>query len=179
MSDWGTRVSITNPTIKKIVGGVQSNFRGKDIKVVQVKPTFEYQYINDSGEPKVYVARAGGSGLREIVRPGYGGSHTVRFMLGQDAIITQRIGHNGAISIYVPTFSDPDAMNVARDAMLEQNRSKAQIMEMLHPALGDYAGLAFAVLEAEVKTLGKKASGKKSTQLDREIDSFLNRSGRS
>lgn len=180
MFDPGTQVSITNPTIKKIVQQILPGYRGKGIKVVQVKPTFEYQYLNDSGEPYVYRARAGGSGLAEIARPGYGGSHTVRFMEGIDMIVTRRIGKNGAITIYVPTL-DPDAMSVARDAMLEE-KSKTEISNILHPALGDYAGIAQAVLEAEVKTLGKATSTKpkgKTTaaRLDREIDAFIRRSG--
>lgn len=180
MFDPGTQVALTNPTIKKIVQQIMPGYRGKKIKVRQVNHTFEYRYINDSGEPYVYVARPEGSGLREIARPSYGGSHTVRFMDGVGMIITRQIGKNGAITIYVPTL-DKDAMSVARDAMLEE-RSASEIDNILFPALGGYAGIAKAVLEAETKTLGKATSTKKkgkttAAQLDREIDAFIRRAG--
>lgn len=190
MYDPGTQVSITNPTIKKIVQHIDPKHRGKKIKVVQVDRSFEYRYIHDSGEPYVYVARPGGSGLREIARPGYGGHHVVRFMEGLASgetpglIITRQIGANGAITIYVPAFSSfncSDALSVARDAMLEEQGQTA-VSNILAPAFGAYAGIVQAVLEAEVKTLGKATSTKKkakstAARLDREIDAFVRRAG--
>lgn len=173
-----TLVSKSHPTIKKLlVVTVGSNFKGRKIYVDEVDPIgWTYHYINDTGEPKVFIAKADGASGFEVPRPGYGQSKQLPFpndgRLGE-VFMTYRRGDSDMITIYVPRF-DAAVLDVARDARLIGPSQKANLTRQLKESFGAYAGIAEAVLDSEKKTLEAVTEGKKSSrQLDREIDEFM------
>ena len=172
-----TQVSKSNQTVKKILTSTVGKFGGRKIYVNEVDPLgWTYHYINDTGEPYVYVAKATGSGGFQVPRPGYGQSKVLPFpndgRLGEVLLTHTRSGDSDRITMYVPRF-DEALMDVARDTVLSGPGQKANLKQQLR-AFGDYAGLAEAVLEAQAKMLTQATEGKKtSRQLDREIDEFL------
>lgn len=180
-----THVSAANPTIKKIIAAsVQATvsgsapWKGRKVSVDQVHPGWTYDLYNDTGEPFVYQGRADGSSMRRVPTPRYGGPATTipAPSNGEIVVIHQRFGSN-SIRICIPQL-DVATLDVARDALMTDNggaAGKKLAKSTLNP-LGIYAGLAFAIIEAQSAALAKVTSGKTSRQLDREIDQFLRRS---
>lgn len=182
--DTGISVSKSHPTIKKIIDSTNwllgaQRWGGRIVKVVRTGDTWQYLLYNDSGEPYVFVMSGEGKGAARASPPSYGAREGTSIPRPENGsiVVTRQIGPTGTITIYVPPF-DETQMEIARDAMMSGGKvNKAHLQALLKP-FGEYAGLAHAVLEAQINLLNKASSRGESTQaknrrLDREIDQFL------
>lgn len=176
-----TEVSKTNPTIKKFLSAtVGASFKGRKVRVDEVSSSFSYDFYLEMGSPTIgFITSASGTGSREVPRPSMS-QPLVRIGYDQfshGALVVYHRGSSGSVTIYIPEL-DAATLSVATDALLEKNKPVAAATLA---QFGAYAGLASAIAEAHVKTLGKAASGEVPTakrsaaQLTREISAFLGR----
>jgi len=176
-----TEVSKTNPTIKKFLSAtVGASFKGRKVRVDEVTSGFSYDFYLEMGSPTIgFITSASGTGSQEVSRPSMS-QPLVRVALGQfshGAFVVYHRGSSGSVTIYIPEL-DASVLSVATDALLEKNKQAAA---KTLAQFGEYAGLAMAIAEAHVKTLGKAASGevpkdkRTAAQLTREISAFLGR----
>ncbi len=182
MAYLSTQVSKAHPAIKKIAS-LLHDWRGRTVVINQVDPTSSWAYslYNDSGEPHVYRVVLGKyTTARRIPKPAYDAPATrIEAPSGGEALLMREIGHTGTITIVIPVL-DPAQLDVARDARLSGDKKlAAKVLE----ALGPYAGVADAILEAQTKTLAQATSEDKPTskaskrRLDRDIDAFMKTRG--
>jgi hypothetical protein len=169
-----TSVSKADPAVKKVLAAIKRAddyaWSGRKIDVVQVDPGFTYTLYNDTGEPKVFRVDLGGGTAARVPPPKYGGPSTqVDAPIGGEALVTRQVGSTGFVTIYVPEL-DASVLDVARDALAAgDKRQAASALKMLGP----YAGIGGAIVASQDKTIARVSGGKRSRQLDREIDTFI------
>lgn len=181
-----TKVSKTNPAIKKILEAVLgSEAPGSSIVVREVPSTWEHtEYIDDktkawyvnlttlfgSGQVRVYVPED----------PRYGGPNIVHPapQVHEALVHLRRLGKRGVEIIVHEDAIDSAAVAVATDAVLAGNKKAAL---QAAGSCGKTAGICLALAEANAKALSKGERGTtgktkgRAAQLDREIAAALSR----
>jgi hypothetical protein len=187
-----TQVSKTHPAIKKILRNTHYGaWQGRNVTVVQVGPDWMYRALTPSGPPStVYLLHAEATFATFPIQRE---SSIWTPVDGEVVVEQQRLGRDapGPVTIYVPML-DAATLDVARDALLAGD--KKQSVQVL-AALGPYAGIGGAIVEAQSKTLESVSRGEgippggalppnadsetrrmwtaRKRKLDREIDDFL------
>lgn len=186
MTRISTQVSKADPGIKKILAAAAGSgwpeWRGLRVFVVQVDPGWRFSLYNDASEPHVCWMSGVGTGrlaASRIHKPSYGGmARQIGAPSYGEAVVTREIGTNGTVTIFVPTL-DPATLEIARDALLEENPDGSPLVLGLSrftrilEDLGPYAGVGGAIVKAQSKMLEKATSGKTSNQIKREIAEIL------
>lgn len=176
------QISKTNPAIKKLFKPTLSAWRGVVVYVEEVDPSWNYQSsrhdVSRAGAiPLVYRESADGAFFGQV--PPTGNRIVADGPAYGDVLIVKETSghrwHSGAVTIYIPTRLDPAVLDVARDALI--GNDKKQVKEVLQ-VLGPYAGIGGAVIEAQLKGFTRvQRGGKPTRQLDREIAEFMQRRG--
>lgn len=176
------QVSKTHPAIKKLFKPTLSAWRGWVVYLEEVDPSWNYEYtLSRAGVPFtgpiVYRESADGEFFGQVAASGN------RILAdgpayGDVLIVKETTGprwHTGAVTIYIPTKLDPAVLDIARDALIDtSSKNNKRHSKLVLEALGPYAGIGGAIIEAQVKGFTKvQRGGKPSRQLDREIAEFL------
>ena len=171
-----TRVSKTDPTIKRILSSTAKDFKGLKVDVneyIDVGSWWDYSLHGGEMDNKYWIASPTGSTAQRVIPPsGYGQSVKLPFPIG-DVLVTS-YSYGKGIWIGVEQL-DPEIMSVALDTFLESGKTAAA--RVLAP-LGDFAGLGMAIVSGRASSLkkGEAIAGgtKKSTrQIEREIQEAL------
>ena len=175
------QVSKTHPAIKKLFKPTLSAWRGWVVYVEEVDPPWNYRHdLARAGAgfrgPLVYRESADGEFFGQV--PASGDRILADGPAYGDVLIVKETsgprGHTGAVTIYISTKLDPAVLDIARDALLDKNKTNKRRAALVLEALGPYAGIGGAVIEAQIKGFTKvQRGGKPSRQLDREIAEFL------
>lgn len=173
-------VEKTNRTIKGILSDSAGyGLRGRNVHVEEVDPSWAYEGHPDHAS----LEQANGKGLGEYAGDwvrAYGAIRPTETLAIVVADVPRTPAHARprsprAVTIYVPKL-DHDLMDVARDALIAGD--KATTNTVLKP-LGNYAGIARAIIERQVSTFKKAAHPKKNTKrIRQEVDDFLRAQGR-
>lgn len=173
-----TQVSKASRAIKRLIAATVGAWAGKKVSVEQARDNWTYQLFNDTGEPTIYIASATGGHAYQVPKPKYGGAATQINRPEHDkgdVVVIKQMGSVGSISIVIPRL-DPGKLDVARDAM--QSKNKKATSEILRE-FGLYAGIAQAIVEAQVKTLDLAEKGGRGivaeSRYKRDLDAFLAR----
>lgn len=154
------------------------------IEVLEVAIGFEYLLVNDTMEPDFFVCSTSGCRRRAV---GYGQSEKVPLQQGQ-WFVSYYARSTKHVTIYIPTLPR-DVMLIAQDMWTTNNgaaikeklkhaRARKAIFDFLEPETKPYTSIATDLVEARGRALaaeasGKRPSGKRGADLDREIDAFV------
>jgi hypothetical protein len=176
------QISKTHPAVKKLFKPTLRAWRGWVVYVEEVDPSWNYRHdLSRAGAPftgpVVYRESSDGDFFGQV--PATGDRIIADGPAYGDVLIVKETSgprwHTGAVTIYIPTTLDPAVLDVARDALIDNDKRQSKIVLQ---ALGPYAGIGGAVIEAQVKGFTKvQKGGKPSRQLDREITEFLRQRG--
>lgn len=184
-----TQVSKSNPTIKKILAAtVGASWRGRTVSILEVPPGWEQiQYIDDQMHAwylNLATLPSARPYVRATPRPTYGGPNIHHKRPEGNEVFVQRerfLGKDLGVEIAIPDDAiNSAALSVATDALIQKDKKAATAVLA---QCGAFAGLAMAIAEANVKTLGKAETGaeprteRAGAKLQREIDAVLGRRG--
>lgn len=171
-----TRVSKTDPTIKRILSVTAKDFKGLKIDVneyIDVLSWWNYNLTTDDNNKKIWIVSPTGSRAERVTIPsGYNQTINLPFPVGRVLVMSYSYGKGIWIDI---EQLDPGIMSVALDTYIENGKaSAAKVLAQI----GDFAGLGMAIVSARAGSLkkGEAVAGgtkKSSRQLEREIAEAL------